>query len=95
MGNIPAEIIAEYRPALTAPIMAAKATGGSSAPRTPTRCGASYPRLRRVRPDGPIASILARAVPQVLRLSLTYALIDGSGVIDEGNLSARWRCGAT
>lgn len=47
-----------------------------------------YPALRRSRPDGPVASILARAVPQVLRLSLVYALADGAAVIDEPHLRA-------
>ncbi|MGI8417563.1 MAG: DUF3987 domain-containing protein [Nakamurella sp.] len=30
-------------------------------------------------PDGPFAQVVARAVPQVLRLSLVYALLDGTG----------------
>lgn len=47
-----------------------------------------YPRLRRHRPDGVVASVLARAVPQVLRLSLVCALADGSRVIDKPHLAA-------
>lgn len=48
--------------------------------------------LRRCRPDGPVASILARSVPQVLRLSLAYALVDRCPGIDEGHLyAALWR----
>lgn len=47
-----------------------------------------YAHLRRELPDGPVAKMLARAVPQVLRLSLVYALIDGYGEIDEPHLRA-------
>jgi hypothetical protein len=49
---------------------------------------ARYPGLRKARPDGPVAKILARAVPQVLRLSLLYALIDGCTEIDDQHLTA-------
>ena len=47
-----------------------------------------YATLRKAMPDGPVAKILARAVPQVLRLSLTYALIDGHDQIGEDHLHA-------
>ena len=46
-----------------------------------------YPELRREH-DGVVGSMLARAAPQTLRLSLIYALIDGSDVIDEQHLRA-------
>lgn len=39
-------------------------------------------------PDGPVAQILARAVPQVLRLSVAYALLDGSREIGIEHLQA-------
>lgn len=46
-------------------------------------------------PDGPLAQVVARGVPQVLRLSLTYALLDGTGdVIRREHLAAAvavWR----
>lgn len=47
-----------------------------------------YRVLRRERPDGPVAKILARAVPQVLRLSLVYALLDGHQTVDTPHLKA-------
>jgi hypothetical protein len=47
-----------------------------------------YANLRRARPDGSVAKILARAVPQVLRLSLIYALLDGYKAVDEQHLVA-------
>ncbi|WAL67216.1 hypothetical protein ORV05_05355 [Amycolatopsis cynarae] len=49
---------------------------------------ARYGHLRREMPDGQVAKILARAVPQVLRLSLVYALLDGHHEIDEPHLRA-------
>ncbi len=49
---------------------------------------ASYNHLRRDRRDGPTASILARSAPQVLRLSLAYALADTSSTIEERHLQA-------
>lgn len=48
----------------------------------------AYGDLRKARLDGPVAKMLARAVPQVLRLSLVYALLDGSDVIEMDHLAA-------
>jgi len=88
-GNIPEEILDEFGAHL-----AGSLDHGWSASRI-ERTGAAdrlwraqYPHLRRSRPDGQVASMLARGVPQVLRLSLVYALADGSGVIDEPHLRA-------
>lgn len=47
-----------------------------------------YGDLRRELPDGQVAKMLARAVPQVLRLSLVYALLDGHSEIDREHLEA-------
>lgn len=38
--------------------------------------------------DGPVAQVVARAAPQVLRLSVTAALLDGSEQIDRPHLEA-------
>ena len=38
--------------------------------------------------DGPVAQVVARAVPQVLRLSLVYALLDGARQVDVAHLAA-------
>lgn len=43
-------------------------------------------------PEGPISWVSARAVPQVIRLSVAYALLDGDGVIDEEHLMAALAC---
>lgn len=86
-GNIPPETLSEY-----APLIAKALTDGSAVRRVERTATANelwrdaYPALRRARPDGPVASILARAVPNVLRLSLAYALADGRSVIDEEHM---------
>lgn len=38
--------------------------------------------------DGPVAQVIARAAPQVLRLSVLYALLDGQRQIGDGHLIA-------
>jgi len=88
-GNIPEEILDEFGAKL-----AGSLDRSWAADRIERTAAADqlwrdrYPHLRRSRPDGPVASMLARGVPQVLRLSLVYALADGSGVIDEPHLRA-------
>lgn len=49
---------------------------------------ARYAGLQKARPDGPVANMLSRAVAQVLRLSLAYALLDGRAEIDRDHLAA-------
>jgi hypothetical protein len=50
-----------------------------------------YPDLSAERP-GMLGAILGRAEAQVLRLSLVYALLDGSAVIDEPHMLAALAC---
>lgn len=94
-GNIPEEILAEYGPAIAETISSGtrdaeiELTADATALWT-----AEYGRLVRARSDGPVAQSLSRARPQVKRLALTYALADGSEVIDEPHLRAAlalWR----
>jgi Protein of unknown function (DUF3987) len=47
-----------------------------------------YPELVRERPDSDAVDATARAVPQVLRLALIYALFDGAAKIDTEHLNA-------
>jgi hypothetical protein len=47
-----------------------------------------YPRLVAAKPDGWFASATARSQAQVLRLSVAYAMLDGSTVIAIGHLLA-------
>ena len=41
-------------------------------------------------PGGLVGALIARAEPQVLRLSLTYTLADGAEAIDIPHLEAAW-----
>ena len=50
--------------------------------------GDLYRRLTNDDPPGILGAAVARAEPQVLRLSLVYALVDGSSMIEEVHLSA-------
>ena len=87
-GNIPGEILDEYAPTLAEHLDRCWQVGRVERTDTADRLWhARYPDLRKARPDGPVAKILARAVPQVLRLSLVYALTDGHRVIDEQHLT--------
>jgi hypothetical protein len=94
-GNIPREVLAEYGPQIADTVEQGRAAGWTE--RTPDASRVwrqAYARLRRDRPDGPVATILARAAPQVLRLSLTYALADGSFAVEEVHMTAAlalWR----
>lgn len=88
-GNIPDEILDEYAPTLADHLDRCRQVGRVQRTDAANKLWhARYAELRKARPDGPVASILARAVPQVLRLSLAYALIDGYQVIDEQHLTA-------
>lgn len=94
-GNIPREVVDEYAPIIAEAL--SEAGNRKAVERTPAADAlwiSAYPELRRDMPDGPVASILARAAPQVLRLSLVYALADCSDVVDEQHLTAAlaiWR----
>lgn len=94
-GNIPDEILNEYGPCISEALTAGSAAGElKRSDDADALWVKAYPLLSRARPDGPVASILARARPQVLRLSAAYALADLSDVIDEGHMQAAlavWR----
>jgi S-ribosylhomocysteine lyase LuxS involved in autoinducer biosynthesis len=90
-GNIPEATLEECGELLADSLDSGKAQAQRRITRTDTAdrlWHARYAHLRKARPDGPVASALARAVPQVLRLSLAYALTDGCRVIDEQHLTA-------
>lgn len=94
-GNIPRDILDEFAGPLSDAVKAA--SGIEEVKRSPAAESLwerAYPELRKARPDGAVASILARSAPQVLRLSLAYALTDASDVIEEEHLAAAlviWR----
>lgn len=88
-GNIPPEVLDEYAAQIAESLTEAARCGRVE--RTTAAMNLwreRYPWLRRARPDGAVASILARAAPQVIRCALAYALADRSDVIDEPHLSA-------
>jgi len=88
-GNIPAEVIAEYGPTIGETLVKAAKLGQVVRTDDATAMwNTRYAELRKARPDGPVASMLARAAPQVLRISLAYALADGSSVIADDHLGA-------
>jgi hypothetical protein len=88
-GNIPEEIIAEFAPTIADTLNAAKNAGlmERTTDADELWC-AQYPELRKARPDGPVASMVARAAPQTLRLALTYALADNCSSIDLSHMEA-------
>ena len=94
-GNIPATVLDEYAGLIAGALAAAKERKEvEHTPDVLTRWRATYGHLRRGRPDGPVASILARGAPQVRRLALTYALADHSDVVDDQHMAAAlavWR----
>lgn len=88
-GNIPDEVLDESGKNLFVALERAAAIGRVERTSQADKLWhARYPQLCKARPDGPVASILARAVPQVLRLSLAYALANGCEVIEEEHLAA-------
>lgn len=90
-GNIPGELTAEYGPQITDTLARAKKLTVVERSEAAHRLwSARYAELRKARPDGPVASMLARAAPQVLRLSLVYALADGAARIEEEHLTAAY-----
>jgi hypothetical protein len=88
-GNLPADVLNTYGPKLATVIEKGRNLGPIERTETATELwNANYARLSASRPDGIVASVLARSVPEVLRLSLAYALADGHPVIDEQHLTA-------
>jgi hypothetical protein len=88
-GNIPEQIAAASGQLIGDRVEAAHQLGEVKRTEAATELWrAQYGQLRRDRPDGQVAQAVARAAPQVLRLSLGYALLDGCDVIDVPHLKA-------
>ncbi|MCU1490254.1 MAG: hypothetical protein JWM85_1659 [Acidimicrobiaceae bacterium] len=74
-------------------LFATQAQGRSVIRRTPQAEGLwseLYHQMAEDEPGGLLAAIIARDAAQVLRLSLTYALLDGSRLIDVEHIRAAW-----
>jgi Protein of unknown function (DUF3987) len=55
-----------------------------------TRWAEMYGEMAEDTPSGIVGALTARAEPQVLRLALTYALLDGAGAIDAPHFEAAY-----
>ncbi|GAA0509679.1 hypothetical protein [Saccharopolyspora thermophila] len=88
-GNLPHDLVGEIADQLADRIR--KLSRLAEVPFTPAAREAwvpIYEDLSRPRPDGPVAALLARSRPMVLRIALVYALIDGSTAVDAEHLHA-------
>ncbi|MEV6234942.1 hypothetical protein AB0L88_44455 [Saccharopolyspora shandongensis] len=88
-GNLPEDLVGEISNQLADRIRKLSRLG--EVPFTPAARDAwapLYEDLSRPRPDGPVAALLARSRPMVLRIALTYALLDGSQAVDAEHLQA-------
>jgi hypothetical protein len=96
-GNLPDELLDEFAPSIAQTVGQVGAMRWDRVRRSVDADAlwvASYAELRRDRPDGSVAKMLARAAPQTLRLALTYALADGAHMIEADHLGAAlaiWR----
>lgn len=88
-GNLPQDLVVEIADQLADRIRKLNRLG--EVPFTPAARQAwepIYADLSRPRPDGPVAALLARSRPMVLRIALLYALLDGSPAVDAEHLQA-------
>ena len=96
-GNLPVEVLDEFGPLIAQSIEHGRTKVLPLVERSPEAgdlWAASYADLRRDRPDGAVAKMLARAAPNTLRVALAYALADGKRQIDVEHMRAAlalWR----
>ena len=96
-GNLPDEVLDEFGPLIAQSIEHGRTKVLPRVERTPEAgdlWAASYADLRRDRPDGAVAKMLARGAPNTLRLALAYALADRRRQIDVEHMLAAlalWR----
>lgn len=88
-GNTPDALAAQLRDESARAISAAKdATRFDRSPAAQQLWETAYPVLARARPDTLANAAVARGVPQVVRLSLTYALMDNAPQVELEHLEA-------
>lgn len=90
-GNVPDALAAEYGQVLRAAVEQARHRGRME--RTPAAEGLwaeVYDYLGDDDPGGLLGAAIARAEPYVLRLSLVYAILDGSDVVDVEHVAAAY-----
>jgi hypothetical protein len=86
-GNIPEDLCAEFSQYLAVVQPWGKRLMSRS-PDAEKLWSKSYPDLRRSRPDGHVAQMLARAAPQVMRIALAYSLVNTHAAIEYEDLKA-------
>ncbi|HEX2043279.1 MAG TPA: hypothetical protein VHF24_11650, partial [Acidimicrobiales bacterium] len=90
-GNVPGEIAVMYGERLGETIRAARrVTRVHRTDAAEHRWAELYDLMADDEPAGLLGAVVGRDAPQCLRLSLLYALIDGSPVIDEEHVEAAW-----
>ncbi len=90
-GNVPDALARRWGLALAATIDQARGVGMVNRTKAATeRWAEVYNTLGDDDPGGLLGAVLARAEPMALRLSLLYALLDGSRAIDVEHAEAAW-----
>jgi hypothetical protein len=90
-GNLDDQVVAELGREIRTALVDARRVGiMHRTPQADTRWEQLYQTMADDDPGGLVAALIARDAPQVLRLSVTYALIDGSSCIDVAHLEAAW-----
>lgn len=88
-GNLPATVIREFNRDIEDAVARASKLGRvEMSPDATELWGSQYAAIRRSRSEGPVAKMLARSAPQVIRIALTYAIADTASVIEHEHMSA-------
>jgi hypothetical protein len=93
-GHVPFELITRARQRLCQAITKARTIGEMSRSPEARKLWAEVYEGLRERPDDLVGDLTARGVAQVLRLSMLYALLDGSAVVEQCHLKAALACQA-
>lgn len=90
-GNVPDDVIAHHARIIGEAVTKARTAGRMV--RTPAaewRWAELYDLMGDDEPGGLLGAVITRAEPQVLRLALLFALLDGKRAIDTDHLGAAW-----
>jgi hypothetical protein len=90
-GNVPDSVLEKYAAMIRQVIQTARHRHlVVRTPEAEARWKELYYEMAEDEPGGLLGAVIGRDAPQVLRLSLLYALLDGSCVIDVPHLEAAW-----
>lgn len=88
-GNVPADIVTRYGDLLAHNIRKARLKGQLERVPAATKPWAElYHQLAEDQPGGLLEAVTGRAIPQTLRLSLVYALLDGADSVQPDHIAA-------